>query len=164
MPASINQLLKIIQLEGKQFNFSNHAVIGGFQKYIPSWFQEAQSEALPEEVTTAIRDAFADYETSSDQQRSQAISVMLKKLKAFYPGDANIAQTLQMMLPYFHYAKSDEVETKLGKSKPAVASIPAARPAQPPTTPVAPSKPESPPQHLPPFNLQRLLRQVRTLA
>ncbi len=118
MPASINKLLKIIQLEGKQFSFSNHAVIGGFQKYIPSWFQEAESEALPEEVTAVIREAFVNYETASDQERSQSISVMLKKLKALYPGDANIAQTLQMMLPYFHYAKSDEVEAKIVKSRP----------------------------------------------
>jgi ATP-dependent DNA helicase RecG len=149
MPASINQLLKIIQLEGKQFNFSNHAVIGGFQKYIPSWFQEAQSEALPEEVTAAINEAFSDYETASDQQRSQSISVMLKKLKAIYPGDPNIAQTLQMMLPYFHYAKSEEVSLTVEKPKPtAPAAVPSAKPVQTPTAahavPASPVQPASP--------------------
>jgi ATP-dependent DNA helicase RecG len=144
MPASINKLLKIIQLEGKQFSFSNHAVIGGFQKYIPSWFQEAESEALPEEVTAVIREAFVNYETASDQERSQSISVMLKKLKTLYPGDANIAQTLQMMLPYFHYAKSDEVEAKIVKSRPAPTLVDTIKAAPQEPAPATDTKPAQP--------------------
>jgi ATP-dependent DNA helicase RecG len=143
MSASIDKLLKIILLEGKQFTFSNHAVIGGFEKFIPSWLQEAGSEGLPEDVIGEISAAFANYAASSDQERSQTISTLLKKLKTLVPGDLSVQQTFQNLLPYFLYSHSDDKETPAEKPR---GPITASKPTPPPPTPVPAKITPEPPQ------------------
>mgnify|MGYP000855241197 CR=1 FL=1 len=115
MSASLEKLLKIIQLEGKQFGFSNHAVIGGFEKFIPSWLLEAESENLPATIITEITNAFSVYSAGTDQERSKLISDLLKKLKSLDSNDPIISQTFQILLPYFLYSRSDENEKPVEK-------------------------------------------------
>jgi ATP-dependent DNA helicase RecG len=147
MSASIEKLLKIIQLEGKQFAFSNHAVIGGFEKFIPSWLLEANAEGLPDEIVSEISTAFANYAGSSDQDRSKTISTLLKKLKTLAPGDPAIQQSFQNLLPYFLYSHSDDKEVPLEKPRAAAAAAtPAARPTQPPPTPASSTPTPAPTQ------------------
>jgi ATP-dependent DNA helicase RecG len=92
MPASIDKLLKIIHLEGKQFHFTDRAVIGGFQKFISTWITTARAENLPEEVIKEIESAFAGYGTRSESDRFQAVTALMTKLKGFFSGDCKIEQ------------------------------------------------------------------------
>jgi len=142
MSASIDKLLKIIQLEGKQFSFSNHAVIGGFEKFLPSWLQEASSEGIAGDIVSEINSAFSDYAGKTDQERSKIISTLLKKLKTLIPGDSSIQQTFQNLLPYFLYSHSDDKEAI--EEKPRTAIQGSTPKPTPPSTPEKPTPTPSP--------------------
>jgi ATP-dependent DNA helicase RecG len=151
MSESIDKLLKIILLEGKQFTFSNHAVIGGFEKFMPSWLQEAGAEGLSDDVIGEISAAFANYAASTDQERSQTISALLKKLKTLIPGNPSVQQTFQNLLPYFLYSHSDDKEIPAEKPRVQGAALkPTPSPSPSPTlTPTAPAKPTPAPSPTP---------------
>ncbi|MEA5078901.1 MAG: ATP-dependent DNA helicase RecG [Anaerolineaceae bacterium] len=93
MPASIDKLLKILQLEGNQFFYSDRAIIGGLEKLLPTWFQEATTDHLSDEIKTQISDALGKYSSLSPVERHQKVTALALFLKNTYPDDLRIAKS-----------------------------------------------------------------------
>jgi len=141
MPASIDKLLKILQLEGQQFNYSDRAIIGGLEKLLPSWLNEAVSDNLPEDTLSGIRTALGNYASLSPEQRHQNILTLAKSLKEAYPADVRIARSEALISKTFSkpYTPPGEVALKTSSLPPNTETTDA-KPAQ--TT--APSQPAAP--------------------
>lgn len=92
MPASIDKLLKILQLEGNQFFYSDRAIIGGLEKLLPTWLQEATSDHLSDEIISQISEALGKYSSLSPAERLQKVKSLASFLKDAYPDDIRIAK------------------------------------------------------------------------
>ncbi len=92
MPASIDKLLKILLLEAKNFGYSDHAIIGGLQKLLPSWLLEASVDNLPANVIESVKKSLSNYESLSTIDRFKAVHQLTVELKADYPDDSKISQ------------------------------------------------------------------------
>ena len=93
MPASIDKLLKILLLEGQQFKFSDRAIIGGLEKFLPTWVQEATSDKLPEEVLNEIKTTFVAYGSITPQERYSRVCQLVDGLIFAYSTDRRLAHT-----------------------------------------------------------------------
>lgn len=92
MPASIDKLLKILQLEGNQFYYSDRAIIGGLEKLLPTWFQEATSDHLSDEIKNQISEALGKYSSLTPDDRLHKVKSLALFLKDAYPDDPRIAK------------------------------------------------------------------------
>lgn len=140
MPASIDKLLKILQLEGNQFNYTDRAIIGGLEKLLPTWFQEASSDDLSDEVKNHITEALGSYAGLTPTERHQKVTALAGFLKANYPDDPKIARSEAILAKTF---------AKEGVSSPAAAKAEEPRPATNPTHEEAVQPPVKPVQTLP---------------
>lgn len=142
MPASIDKLLKILQLEGNQFNYTDRAIIGGLEKLLPTWFQEAASDALSDEIKSHISEALGSYANLSPTQRHQNVLTLARFLKQTFPNDQRIAKAEAILARTVAKegtsapAPASNPEAKSAVSMPAASPQSAPRPVQPlPTTP-----------------------------
>ena len=60
MLSSIDKLQKFIKLE-RERGFDNKAIVGGFDKIIPSWESEARSNRLNENIISTIIEQLRAY-------------------------------------------------------------------------------------------------------
>ena len=80
MRPSLQKLKKFIQLEA-QHNFDNRSVIGGFERMLEPWLAEAQVDALPTELITAVRDRIHDYANLSTKSRYETLNGLWNRLQ-----------------------------------------------------------------------------------
>src|SRR5512145_1376932 len=77
MPSSIEKLLKFIKLE-RERGYDNRAVVGGLDKIIPSWTNEARTGGLSEEQINAVTDRLREYPQVDSAQRPEFVEALLK--------------------------------------------------------------------------------------
>jgi ATP-dependent DNA helicase RecG len=80
MRPSLQKLQKFIQLEA-QHNYDNRSVIGGFERMVEPWLAEAQVDALPAELITAVRNRIHDYASLSSKSRYETLNGLWNRLQ-----------------------------------------------------------------------------------
>ena len=60
MQSSIEKLKKILKLEA-ELGYENKAVVGGLEKFLPSWVNEAQSTRLDGELIQTVVQKINEY-------------------------------------------------------------------------------------------------------
>jgi ATP-dependent DNA helicase RecG len=80
MRLSLQKLRKFIQLEA-QHNYDNHSVIGGFERMVEPWLAEAQADALPADLISAVHDRIHDYASLSSKSRYETLSGLWNRLQ-----------------------------------------------------------------------------------
>lgn len=155
MPASIDKLLKILTLEAQQFKYSDRAIIGGLEKFLPAWIQEATNDKVPAEVLNSIKSAMDGYSSASAADRYTKITNLVGAVKTAYPSDPKIAKAETVFLATLPPAQSTEPEKR------EAAAVAPAVPA-PATTP-APTQ-YTPPQRTPGLGLNAPLNTIRGIG
>ena len=72
MKPSLQKLKKFIHLEA-QHNYDNHSVIGGFERMVEPWLSEAQADALPADLISAVQSRLHDYAALSPKSRHETL-------------------------------------------------------------------------------------------
>ncbi len=80
MRPSLQKLKKFIQLEA-QHNYDNRSVIGGFERMVEPWLAEAQVDAVPSELITAVRNRIHDYASLSPKSRYETLNGLWNRLQ-----------------------------------------------------------------------------------
>ena len=122
MPSSIEKLLKFIKLE-RERGYDNRAVVGGLDKIIPSWTNEARTGGLSEEQISAVTDRLREYPQVDIAQRPEFVEALLKLVED--TGSAPVAA----VPPVIHAAPVAPA------AKPSPAPAPAAEPVRRPEPP-----------------------------
>lgn len=90
MLASIDKLLKILTLEVQQFKCSDRAIIGGLEKFMPAWIQEASKDKVASETLTAIQDTMNGYGNSLVEDRYTKITTIIGTIKKDFPDEQKV--------------------------------------------------------------------------
>ncbi len=80
MRPSLQKLKKYIILEGQQ-NYSNYAVIGGFERMVEPWLAEAQMDALPADLIQLVLGRLRDYASLSIKSRYETLNGLWHRLQ-----------------------------------------------------------------------------------
>lgn len=127
MPASIDKLIKILSLEAQQFKYSDRAIIGGLEKFLPTWMSEATSDNVPNDLLTGIKDAMDGYSSALTTERFVKITNLVNVLKTAYPSDQKILKAETVFIN--------------SKPQPQEPTIESPEPQLPIPTPTLPQKP-----------------------
>ena len=80
MKPSLQKLKKFIFLEAQQ-NYSNHAVIGGFERMVEPWLADAQADDLPADLIQSVISRLRDYESFSQKSRYETLNGLWNRLQ-----------------------------------------------------------------------------------
>lgn len=80
MPSSLEKLYKFALLEAKR-NYDDRAVVGGFQKILPVWVDEARSEHLDEALITALSEKIEHYNEQDLENRAKTVNDILELIR-----------------------------------------------------------------------------------
>jgi ATP-dependent DNA helicase RecG len=80
MPSSLEKLYKFLLLEIKR-DYDDRAVLGGLQKVLPVWMEEARRENVDSELINAISEKIADYGEKETAQRKEIIQEVLDLIR-----------------------------------------------------------------------------------
>jgi ATP-dependent DNA helicase RecG len=80
MRLSLQKLKKFIHLEA-QHNYDNRSVIGGFERMVEPWLTEAQVDALPPDLISAVRTRLHDYAGLSTKSRYETLTGLWNRLQ-----------------------------------------------------------------------------------
>ncbi len=80
MKSSLQKLKKFILLEAQQ-NYSNHAVIGGFERMVEPWLADAQADDLPADLIQSVISRLRDYESFSQKSRYETLNGLWNRLQ-----------------------------------------------------------------------------------
>lgn len=86
MLSSVEKLQKFFRLETER-GYDNRAVVGGLDKILPAWENEARSNQLSDEIIQAITQGLRSYPSLEPAQRAEAIAAMAAQLDI--PGSQN---------------------------------------------------------------------------
>jgi ATP-dependent DNA helicase RecG len=79
MPSSIEKLRKFIALETER-GYDNRAIVGGLDKILPIWTEEARSSGIPVELVENISARISSYPSLDPQGRTQILNEILDEL------------------------------------------------------------------------------------
>ncbi len=79
MSSSIEKLRKILKLEA-ELGYENKAVVGGLERFLPSWVKEAQSSNLNSEFIQGVVDKINNYRTQDQAARTQTLEAIFQML------------------------------------------------------------------------------------
>ncbi len=79
MKPSIEKLYKMLSLEVKN-GFSNRAIIGGFDRMLQSWENEARAEEVPNAIILAVLARLRDYHQLTPPSREEALAGLWKRV------------------------------------------------------------------------------------
>ena len=82
MPSSIEKLQKILKLEA-ELGYENKAVVGGLEKFLPSWVNEAQSAKLDGDLIQTIVQKINEYRGLDIPKRTKSLEELFKLLSSF---------------------------------------------------------------------------------
>lgn len=80
MPTVVEILWKFLKLESET-GFENRAVIGGLEKFLPTWNQGAAQLGIPQETIIRVAQLITEYGQISPQDRGQWINSLLAELQ-----------------------------------------------------------------------------------
>ena len=92
MLASIDKLIKILTLEAQQFKYTDRAIIGGLEKFLPTWITEATADKVPNDLLTGIKSAMEGYSSAPVEGRYAKVIDLVAVLKTAYPEDQKITK------------------------------------------------------------------------
>lgn len=87
MPSLIEKLQKILKLEA-ELGYENKAVVGGLEKFLPSWVKEAQSSNISGDLIEGVVERINNYRNQDQAARTQTLNDifrMLAAVKSFGP-------------------------------------------------------------------------------
>jgi ATP-dependent DNA helicase RecG len=84
MNPAIDKLVKYFRLEAER-GHDNRAVVGGLQKMLEPWEEEARQTGVPEQVIEAVVSRLRDYPRLTASSREEALSGLLNRLKTEFP-------------------------------------------------------------------------------
>lgn len=79
MSSPINKLRKILKLE-IELNYENRAVVGGLEKFMPSWKAEAASTQLGDDLIETVTNQVSNYKDATVEERAKIISSLFEIL------------------------------------------------------------------------------------
>ena len=142
MKPSLHKLKKFILLEAQQ-NYSNRAVIGGFERMVEPWLAEAQADGLPEDLIQSVIGRLRDYASFSPKSRYETLNGLWNRLKR------ETEETFPPLpLPIDKPPDALEDETKKGQSSQPTKNIYPHQGSQPQTNRVTQEKPTTQPAAL----------------
>jgi len=142
MKPSLHKLKKFILLEAQQ-NYSNRAVIGGFERMVEPWLAEAQADGLPADLIQSVIGRLRDYASFSQKSRYETLNGLWNRLQR------ETEETFPPLpLPIDIPAVALEDEGKTGKLSQASKNIYPPQGSQPPANRVTQEKPTSQPAAL----------------
>jgi len=132
MLASIDKLFKIFTLEAQQFKYSDRAIIGGLEKFLPAWIQEATHDNVSVELLLLIKSEMEGYSEASVETRYTKVLNLVAAIKAAYPTDPKVIKAESIFLA----TKPQEQGTPPPAAKPAETTpqpvdVPVRQPANP---------------------------------
>jgi len=80
MRPSLQKLKKFIHLEA-QHNYDNHSVIGGFERMVEPWLADAQADALPADLISAVQGRLHDYAALSPRSRYETLMGLWNRIQ-----------------------------------------------------------------------------------
>jgi ATP-dependent DNA helicase RecG len=140
MLSSIDKLLKILTLEAQQFKFTDRAIIGGIEKFLPAWLHEAAADKVPAEVLQDIETALSAYSDVSVSERYEKTIKLIEVVKAAYPNEPKVSKAEAVFLtckPQADAVSEKGIETTVNEETPLVVPItstPAPAPVSTPST------------------------------
>ncbi len=84
MPSPIDKLQKFFRLEAER-GYDNRAVVGGLDKILPAWEQEARSGQLPQELLDAVAAGLNEYPQLEPDARAGLLQQLMERLQAARP-------------------------------------------------------------------------------
>lgn len=84
MNPALEKIAKYISLEINR-NYDNRAVVGGLQRMLEPWENEARSTGVPENVIEAVVARLRDYPQLSITSRQEALQGLVRRLNSEYP-------------------------------------------------------------------------------
>lgn len=121
MPASIDKLIKILSLEAQQFKYSDRAIIGGLEKFLPTWMNEAISDKVSNDLLAGIKDAMNGYSSAPAMERFDKITNLVNILKTAYPSDQKILKAETIFINSKPQAQEPAIE-KTAEPQPPVSA------------------------------------------
>jgi len=95
MLPALQKLQKFIKLEAER-GYDNRAVLGGLDKIIPLWQQEARENGVPEPLIQEVTRCLERYASLSPEERADCLQALLEKIdvpKSFGPTDSTPHET-----------------------------------------------------------------------
>ena len=100
MLSSIEKLLKILKLE-TELGYDNRAVVGGLEKFLPNWENEARASSLDGNLIQTVISKIKEYRDLDSEGRSALITDLQSTLRAIQPAQpAEPAPRSQPQRPY----------------------------------------------------------------
>jgi ATP-dependent DNA helicase RecG len=128
MHEAVRKLTKYLRLEEER-GYDNRAVLGGLQKMLEPWQQEAEQEGVPEDLIRVVVSRLRDYPQLSPHSRQEVLRGIWNRLREVYPqvvrGESPAPATAPQAAP-----PSAQATPTPAKSQP---SPPATLPAEPPS-------------------------------
>ena len=84
MPSSIEKLLKILKLE-TELGYDNRAVVGGLEKFLPNWENEARSSGLDGDLIQTVISKIKEYRDLNLEGRSTCLTNLQSVLRSAQP-------------------------------------------------------------------------------
>lgn len=85
MPSSIEKLIKILKLEA-ELGYENRAVVGGLEKFLPVWENEARSTSLDNDLIKNVAEKISTYRNLDSEKRPVLLSEIFELLRNVQPG------------------------------------------------------------------------------
>lgn len=80
MPSSIEKLLKILKLE-VELGYENRAVVGGLEKFLPVWENEARSSNIDKDLIQNVSDKINTYRELNSEKRPVLLTEIFDLLR-----------------------------------------------------------------------------------
>lgn len=103
MPSPLDKLKKFLSLESER-GFDNRAVVGGLDKILPNWSNEAEAAGMKAPMMETIITAIEKYPSQTVDERKDAVGRLLQFLDA-----PNSFQESSIELPEKSESRSDQV-------------------------------------------------------
>jgi ATP-dependent DNA helicase RecG len=87
MPSSIEKLIKILKLEA-ELGYENRAVVGGLEKFLPVWENEARSANLESSLIQSVTEKIQTYRDLDTDGRAALILDLGRQLRSAQPAQA----------------------------------------------------------------------------
>ena len=77
MPSSLEKLQKFLRLEAER-GYDNRAVVGGLNKILPAWENDARKENISDTILQAVTNRLNQYPELNLQQRASTVRELLE--------------------------------------------------------------------------------------
>lgn len=86
MPSPIEKLQKFLKLETER-GYDNRAVVGGLDKFLPTWEAEAKTSNISEDIIQAVAEKLGEYPQLDPSMRADCLEKILTLLQTVKPAE-----------------------------------------------------------------------------